>query len=442
MKNQIKAGIIYKIFVFLNYIFHYIIKINYFFCPIIFLWECIIIFTPACILDLKENEREKYDIWMKNRFSSFGNHVGRSLLLLFLSSFLISSSKKIYILLLGMKFDKETSNNRVKKSSIAIGGKIKEIEIKMNGNIYLQNQNDKLVFKQVLIEEFANSYIYIKTNNKSIEDQLSISNWDYPKIHNIIKNYDLIETYLFYIIIDAFFCVYIFNTKGEFKYEKILNSIIKKKIHIKFESIYILYGELDKIVKSIFCFFVIYYIYILYSMGKRILFGGYKNSFCILTSYSLSFIFMIIIIIYFILICVLLTFTILCSYSLYDIKNSINYKDNIEIYVAIHPLLSTFTLYITFYLLVLSFWIYIMILAIQIFRKSKEIKTSYYILNKNKFENENEKKSEIRYLGLDSNQKILNEYIIKDYPRNLFLTFEENNEDDNKNIINNSLNDN
>ena len=431
IKKQNNDGIIYKLFIFLNYLFHYVIKLSYLSGTIILLWEFIILFEPICFDDSKEIVSEKCNIWMKKRFSSFSNHVGRGFFLLLFTSFLRSPSKKIVILLLGMKYDKETSDNRFKKASIAMGGQIKEIEIKMNGNIYLENQNYRLIFKQILIKEITNSYVYIKTNNISIEDQLSITNWDYPKIDNIIKNYDLIETYLYNIIYNSFFCAYIFFVKDDNKYDFIKDSIKKNKINIKFENIYILYGDLDNIIKSIFWIIVIYYIYILYSMGKRILFGGDKNSFCIIISFSLSFIFMLIIIIYIVLTCILATFSILCSYSLSEIIKKINYQNDIKIFLAIHSLLSTFIFNILFYLFIFSSLIYILIISIRVFRKIKEIKRNYYIINKNKFENENEMNSEIRYLGLDLNQHILNEYIIKGYPRNLFFTFKENAYNDN-----------
>jgi len=328
-----------------------------------------------------------------------------------------------------MRYDKNTSNNiekeKIKTTSLTTGGQSMEIEIKMNGNIYLENNNNKIIFKQILIKDITNSYIYIKANNKSIEDQLSIAYWEYPQIDKIFYNYDLIENCLYTLLFEAFLCAYIFHVKDQFMYESLKNSIINKEINIKFKNIYIFYGNLDKLTKSRFFAYLIYYIYLLYSMGKRICFGGYKNSFFIIINYIFSFIFMLLIIFYFILTAVLTGFSIICVFSFYDKIINKDIKDD-NISINIYLLLSTF-LFNSFLNLGIFFpMIYILIKSIQIFKKVKEIKNDYFILNRIKIENKNEIKSTIRYLGLDSIQHVLYEYIIKGYPRNLYYTLDEN----------------
>ena len=85
---------------------------------------------------------------------------------------------------------------------------------------------------------------------------------------------------------------------------------------------------------------------------------------------------------YFILTIVLIPFTILSNYSLFKFIINSNIENDIEIYFSIHSLLSTFS--INFFL---NFSIFILLLlimkkSIQILKQVKEIKSTYYILNK------------------------------------------------------------
>ena len=86
---------------------------------------------------------------MQNRFSFCGIHIGTFFFILILIPILLKSIKKMNILLLGMKYDKDISNNnvmdRTKNTSLTIGGNNMKIEIKMNGNICLEEQNNKLI---------------------------------------------------------------------------------------------------------------------------------------------------------------------------------------------------------------------------------------------------------------------------------------------------------
>ena len=245
---------------------------------------------------------------MKKRYRSCGIHVGMFTFLFLFSTNMISSSKKIYILLLGMKYEKKTSNNiqRIKTASLKIGGRYLNIEVKNNADIYLkdsENQNNKILFKQILIKNEKNESkdnIYLKVTNKSIEDQLSITFLEYPKI-GIFKNYDLIENYIYEIVFLFSYNQYLLSPKSDSNYQNLKKAIINNKIKFKYDNIYIFYENLDILNNSRSWFFVIYYIYIIFSMGKRICFGGYKNSFCVQISFIISLIFMLLFIFIFIL---------------------------------------------------------------------------------------------------------------------------------------------
>lgn len=153
IKKQIKAGFIHTLFVFFNYLFYYCFKFQFIFFIPILAWATTILNISFCYGDLISNK--ECNTWMKKRYSSCGKHVGMFNFLFLFGINMIKSSKKIYILLLGMKYDKETSNNmeRIKPTSLKIGGRCLEIDVKINKNIYLESQNDKILFKQILLKK-------------------------------------------------------------------------------------------------------------------------------------------------------------------------------------------------------------------------------------------------------------------------------------------------
>ena len=146
------------------------------------------------------------------------------------------------------KYDREL---KIKETKINMNGENYNVKIK-NKTIYLslflkseyKNQCGLLIysiikvlwkvfpFKQILIEGKTNDYIYIKSLDKSINDQLSITDWQYPAFNDCYK---YLKDFLFgFIFINlnlsfAFFKLHLTNDKSyKTLLEYISNGIVEK----------------------------------------------------------------------------------------------------------------------------------------------------------------------------------------------------------------------
>ena len=93
----------------------------------------------------------------------------------------------------------------IKATSINVNDKKIDILINTNKTLYLQEIKSKSIytFKQILLKNITNDYIFINIKNDIIKNMLSISDWEYPKLDQIYL--DLDSTYL--ITFFAFFFI-------------------------------------------------------------------------------------------------------------------------------------------------------------------------------------------------------------------------------------------
>ena len=111
---------------------------------------------------------------------------------------------------LNQNSEKENNDN-IKRTTISIEGKNIDIQIKANKNLYIQELNSKTIhtFKQILLENITNDFIYIKLKNALIKDMLSITDWEYPKLDQlyIYLNNSFLYTFvaLFFFMPSLFF---------------------------------------------------------------------------------------------------------------------------------------------------------------------------------------------------------------------------------------------
>ena len=165
-------------------------------------------------------------------------------------------------------------------------------------------------FKKILIEGKTNDYIYIKSLDKSIYDQLSITDWEYPAYNDCYKYLSNLLVFIFFNLnlSFSFFKLHLTNEKNyKILLNHISNGIIEKP---KYYYILKIYGGFEqKVSDSRFAFYLIVYIIVLFLMLKRIYFGGFFKFTYLNISYILSIIFIILNVIFIILTFLLVLFS-------------------------------------------------------------------------------------------------------------------------------------
>ena len=454
IKIESEAGTLYKLFIFIDYLFYLLFKVLIIFNVYIFDYSLIVtIICPSTdksqLISISSsygaNEEKE---WLKNRLMA-GFHVG--LLFFLLLSMLCSLlPKRLYLLLLSMKFDDDIrieniediknendlnnnniQNDKVKNTKIKIGGRDLNIGVKMNNNLYLQNTNNEIItFKPIIIKKEADFDIYIKTNNKSIEDQLSLTDWEKGKADNLYELLQLIANSIFTTICMTIIAM-IIKTKNVSGY-KLLHDEAKYNKDIKYGNIYVIYGDFESgVTLSRFIIYLVLLVLLVLSMIKRMIYGGYKDYILIMLSFIFSIILNLINIVFILLSFLLVIFSILCIVTdNYGRKNDYYGEDRLDYFLLrvifiIHLILN----------------ILIIINIGLIFKKCIELLTSIYKIRKDYAElNDNntqkDKKGisnknindggELKFIydGLDLHHYTLNEYVINDLPRYLFYVLD------------------
>jgi hypothetical protein len=289
--------------------------------------------------------------------------------------------------------DKKDSSGNLKdinkSSSIIIENQKKMVNIKINNNIYLRDSTNNITkFKQVLFKDIVNSYLYVKINNSFIVDQLSITDWEFPKLNKI---YDLLEKLIIDIkMILNLYIGYFIILYHKNVYNEIINGIKNNEIIVKYKNIYLFYGQYEYIFVEIEIYFylIVFILFVILSV-KRLLFGGFINILKI------------------------------------DFESAKEHGKEILIFISYAANKAFALIYhigVTIYLLRIIFKSH------SLFKLIRDIKKDYNQLN----ENENNIKLTYNYVGLDLNQHNLNECSFKGYPRSLLYILDENINDDKK----------
>ena len=411
-KLEIK-GILYYLIIGIDSTF---LIIFYIFIPLLFYllaYSVIVLSTsPSEDFYLQENyiTLESQKNWSQNKKDPIIHSV--LLFLIFIFEMILLKIRGPILLYLNMKFEK-SPRNKTKNASLEIGDQIVKFKVKTDKIIYLKSQQNKIYkFKEAKIEG-RNGQIFIRLDNKSINNLFSFSNFDYP---------DLDETFL------------LLGKISEVIYGLLFVSIPLSKAHLNNEPNYILSKAVNMIIKSPLQFSQIFYylgnyenslnvsrivlycislfIFLLFIL-KRIIFGGFGKHIYINITFYLVIIFIIENALYSIL-------SLLCT--LFSILSVIFYFDAVSIGNGNDMILPK--LFIIMGLNFIIFWICIGLLS----HSSKLCKIVYWLkneiynINNNNIDNNVILEPQFTYAGSDLNNYSLTEFPIQNCPRNVFYS--------------------
>lgn len=285
-----------------------------------------------------------------------------------------------------------------------------------------QSENKCLKFMKILIDNNIsnNEYIYINLDNKSIENQLSLADWEYPDL-NMGNNYLKYAFILNFIIILLSACFLKLHITNEASYDYLLDNY--EKGNYKKPSIFNImkiYPNFEKNVTNsrLICLLISQFFIIIFII-KRYIYGGFIYYKSIIISFILFIILFIINVIYSILLLIIIIFSILIFYEITMVQAQ-------NIIVDTFVILEN-KLYLHIVLNSVSFGFYLVILFL--FKKNYMFYIWKIIKDRKNLEKVNVLNSELifDYIDLNNNNKRLREFRIKGLPK--FLFFKEINEE-------------
>ena len=259
-----------------------------------------------------------------------------------------------------------------------------------------------LAFKEILINKIINEYIYILLENPLITDQLPLANTGYELL-----------LILFYNIFEHLLIISILFSKLSIKNDKVYNDLVVKYANenLKFYKTFKSYGKFQKntmITRIIYDAIAICLLFIVVII--RLIKGGFRNINCIKSLLILS-IFLSLI---YVIDCVLAFLSFLFSiFSAVCLKDEPFEPTNWKLKLLINCFLYM-AIFIDDILVMLRFSINSVIYYFDIIKRRKKI---------NKTISNTDLNQEIifDYIGLDNNNKKLNEFRIQGFPKYLFF---------------------
>ena len=413
-KLEIK-GILYYIIIGIDSIF---LVIFYIFIPLfffLFLYSILVISilpteTSSTLL-FQENDNditpESEKKWNGTKKDPIVNTI--LLFLIFALDIGLLNIKKPLILYFNMKFEK-VPRDKTKNASMNIGGTEVKFKVKSDKIIYLTSQKNKIYrFKEAKIEG-RNDPIYIRLDNKSIDNLFSFSNFDYPNLDEIFlllgKIAEVIYGLLF-VSIPLSKCH--LNNDMNYVYIKEMNKLLK----IKYNGVFSYFGSYENSLnKSRIVLYCIALFIILLFIIKRVIFGGFGQHFQIKLVFYLAIIFIIENILYFLLTFLCILFSIFSAVCYLDSKNP---KGDVMVITKIFLIMG---------LNFIIFWICVGLMShsSRLCKMISWLKNEVYNINNNNLDNNVVLEEQFTYIGLNMNNYSLNESPLQNGPRNVFYT--------------------
>ena len=413
-KNNFEPGIKYYIIVG-SYMLIYVISFVF-----VFVFLFLFIYSIVIPLETPYTEKKNHDpflkdekiyseeekLWKDKKVLAFISPI--ICFLFFILNFVLMSISNTAFKYLLLKFN--DNNNDIEKSrrtSITIGRKKYEFEIKPNKNFYLfdplniNNTNKYINFKEVV---FNNTIYYLKYFNKGLKNQLCWADFIFPKYDEfyVLLNRILIMMITNFIFIIPF-CL-VCQIKDEITYKYFFHLIelgykVKYKWHIQntgnfnnFFASFILYG------------YIIVIVLITVIIIKRILFGGFSNILILKILYPIGLLFFLFCLAINALSITGFVFNILFSVSL---DNGLKFEDgNLTLKFVFSCIF-----YAYFFLYNFPF----------IYQSSKLISYFREIINENKELFYFQKEEIISYVDLLRQNFVLESVKINELPKNIFF---------------------
>lgn len=317
--------------------------------------------------------------------------------------------------------NKRYYNVKVKNKKMYLSLCIKQNKFNNLNNIlfYILKKNIKYVpFKEVMIEGVTDDFVYMRLSNKAIEDQLSITDWEFPKYNDCYFNLNNLVLFLL-LFLSYSFAFFKLHLSKDNNYKILLNYISEGIIEKpKYFNILKMYGNFEKrVADSRFTIYLISLIItILYTL-KHMYFGGFIKYSYLIISYILSNIFIFLNVIYLILSFLLFLFSAMCHIIFDDLSRD-DYM--IRNKLLIQSILNFFNVF---------YFIFILVYSCKISIYLKKVLND---INENQTDIKLSKDLQYTYRDLDNNIYVLKEVKINNFPR---ILFSKHKCDDN-NIIN------
>ena len=427
-----REGILYYILICANSLFLVIFYIYFPLLFYLFVYSIIVLSTNPTTPNSNSVDEMEKNIYIKNWEENIALPIVNSIFafLIFIFDTILIRIKKPIILYLSMRHDNDNdninlNNEKAKKKTLRINDNNYEIEIQANQVTYLERvgQSDKIYkFKKIRFTNLTNDFIYLFLNNKAIEDQLSITDWEFPIFNEIFLKLAKIAS-LIYGILFVSIPLFKLHLNKEYSYILTANTYSNEMIGIydyggkkpTFYSVYSSYGSFELgTTNSRFALYIIALFFILLSMGKRAIYGGYTRPIIVLICFIVSAIFVLENIIYVILSFLMIlfsVFSVVCFYSMNEIVRG--QDDLIPTKIFIQMVLNVF---------IFSICIRILIDSIQLTSILNKLRKEFGHLNDGTEPEEQEKIQKIQYQGLDNREHILNELSIKGIPKYIFYS--------------------
>ena len=366
------------------------------------------------------------------------------LLILIIFNCLLTLTDNTIFFLLEMYNEEDDNNNlqknmdKIKTKSIFIGNQDINIQINLNKCLYLKDLSQEgktYEFRQILLENIRNDFIYINVENKSVQNMLSISNWKYPNMDPMI-NYLKPLARLIFISMIIIYVPTLFHINDLFPYQTLTKSFNHYKPEkVKFIPIFTIVGNFENgITTSRFYVYIIIIVELLLIIFRRLYFGGFSRLLYLNLSFVLSIILFIINLIYLVLTLCLTIFLILGVITVMDyLKVTSQVKTDRDTLMLVYIFIMHISLNASFLGEMVK---PSLTQLIELFSYINDIKKDLLKLN----ETNELGKTEFQYNGLDSNPHKLTEVIIPGHPRYLYYSL--NNNDNINNNVNNNVNNN
>ena len=455
-------GFFYYLLLGLNLLFYALFQI---YSPLLFYLfvYCIIVssVSPLIVNQGEGNRTKSYleENWDKNKAIPIVNSTFILLIMAFNSAF---GGKLLRCIFYYLRKDYEDPNNQnnqnnqnnpneyTKTKTMYIKNNSIKLQISVNKNIYLEPINDQkkhYKFKQVIIEGRTNGYIYALQENLAICDQLSLADWDYPKLNGIFEKLGKIA-YLIYGVLFVSVPLFKLHINNEYNYHTLVSQSIfytgSYSGKPKFLSVFKSFGAFELgLTNSRFALYVVSIFFILLFMLKRMFFGGFTRPILSIISFVICIIFVLENIIYIILSFLVILFAVFSVICYYGIDKNAS-DDMIQTKLYIQMVLN---------IIIFSICIRILVDSIQLMSMLNQLRKEVSNLSEGTPSENQSNYQGFQFIGIDGKQHVLNELVIDDFPRNVFYSaYEEigndpiiinppnNNTNNNNNNINNNNN--
>ena len=388
-----------------------IISIFFFFIYFLFQFLLLYLYLYHLAVGSVYFSQSKEETYFKHFYSSI--FLGLPPLILNSIIYNIYSRRKLWYYL-NFKFTEKVKVDISKNLNMFLNDKnTVNMEIKSNKNLYLEETNSKKCykFKKVLLKNIENNFIYIKMENKSIINTLSLTDFQYPDLNEIFDKLSNFASTISVTLVILFICLKI-NINQFNEYITLRENIKKTFPYLNFKNIFIFYGNFENnLVKSGLSLYIITLVIILFFILKRFYFGGFSKPLFIDISFILCIIFIILNGIYIFLYFLSMIFGCFSFYVSFA-AHTPNEKQSGWNYCIIHLLV--------FFTILFGISISLFVKSMRFMESVREIKKDLQKLNNDISLNENDIIKEIVYIGLDLKQHILEEYKIHNHPRNLY----------------------